>query len=102
MAISALLQADEALHQALAQQTLASRLLAETARQLARYNPQQPLGPTAWGAALARGVHHTLDGLPEIIQNRATAAAVTALPAARPGETAGEYAVRLNSAARNV
>lgn len=94
--------ADEALRQALAQPTLASRLLAETARQLARYRPHHPLHPTAWGAALARGVHHTLDGLPEVIQNRATAAAVTALPAARPGETAGEYALRLHAAARTV
>jgi hypothetical protein len=44
--------------------------------------------------------HQVTDGLPDVVAVEALAAATRALPLAYPGETCGEYAIRLRAVAK--
>jgi hypothetical protein len=95
-------QANEALRQALAQPSLAARLITAVAGHLSAHSPQDELTPTGWGRALTTATIQTFARIPETPAVCAAAKAVAALPPAFRGITRGEYALRLHSTARGL
>ncbi|MEU1155747.1 hypothetical protein ABZ369_22400 [Streptomyces sp. NPDC005918] len=92
-------QADEALDQALAQPTLAARLLTAAADHLGADAPTGPLTGLGWSRALCAATITTMRDVPAAAANYAAARAVLALPDTAPSITRGEYALRLRAAA---
>jgi hypothetical protein len=92
---------DALLRRILTEPSTAARLLLATADAL----DEQPfLNVTELELDRASGVavDRVLTGLPDVVVEDSTMRAATAFPAAYPGETNGEYAIRLRDAARTV
>ncbi|MEV2201012.1 hypothetical protein AB0E11_13575 [Streptomyces fradiae] len=81
----------------------AAALLAAIADQIGdRRTSHQVFTGDLWLRACSTGVRRVLHGLCEHTANNAVVIALTARPAPRPGETNGEYALRLRAAARSL
>ncbi|KAF0649183.1 MULTISPECIES: hypothetical protein [Streptomyces] len=100
-------QQDEALRRAQAladaRPSHAAVLLAAIADQIGdRRTSHQVFAGDLWLRACSTAVRRVLHGLCEHTANNAVVIALTARPAPRPGETNGEYALRLRAAARSL
>ncbi len=100
-------QQDEALRRAQAladaRPSHASTLLTAIADHIAdRPTSHLPFTGDLWLRASATAVRRVLHGLCEHTTTRAVVVALTARPMPRPGETRGEYAIRLRAAARSL
>jgi hypothetical protein len=89
---------DQALKRILAEPTWAHRMLHAAARVL----EEQPFLVMNYGLltdALNEAKDQVCAGLPDVVVEKSTELAMTAVPAVREHETAGEYALRLHAAA---
>ncbi|GFH36611.1 hypothetical protein [Streptomyces pacificus] len=95
------LDMDALLARILSEPTRAHQLLHTLADTLDQ-DPFVTMGPWHLCDALNTAITRTLAGFPEVVVAEATVRVGDALPAMRPNEAAGEYALRLRDAARGL
>lgn len=92
---------DALLHRILNEPSTAAHILTTTADALDR-DSFLVLNTLCLDYAATIGIQAATSHLPDIVASEALAAATRALPQGRPGETCGEYALRLRAAARGM
>lgn len=95
-------QADEALRRARQNMPVAAQLLHAVADLLSGHQPEEPVTNRGAGLAFTYAGLAVLAGYPQAVQDVALDRALAATPEARPGETGGEWALRLRAAAGSV
>lgn len=90
---------DALLHRILTEPSHAARLLLATADALDE-QPFLNVTEDELDRASCIAIDKVVHGLPEVVMEEATSRAAQAFPAVRPGETCGEYAIRLRAAAQ--
>ena len=92
-------QFDEAMQQFLAMPSRAAILLHTIAHELEMELPFEPLTPGVLTEAMNWAASDVFEEVPSAIATEASLIAITVLPAECPGETKGEDAAKLRSAA---
>jgi hypothetical protein len=92
---------DDTLARLLREPSHASRILTTTADVLAG-DPFLTINAWTLDDAVRISAHLVTDGLPDAVATEAESAARLALPRTYPGETCGEYAIRLRAVAGSI